>query len=134
MLFRSARKTVQNSQTVSTGTASAVVEPSKTVEPVAPKEIEKAAPTISTQEKLNVTPTTGAFVQVGAFKSADNAGELSKKIMAQNIVENAPVNSWYNQGVYRVRIGPYANRADAEMAAVKLKKALGVNTYIIDQP
>ena len=129
-----ARKTVQNSQTVSTGTASAVVEPSKTVEPVAPKEIEKAAPTISTQEKLNVTPTTGAFVQVGAFKSADNAGELSKKIMAQNIVENAPVNSWYNQGVYRVRIGPYANRADAEMAAVKLKKSLGVNTYIIDQP
>jgi len=44
------------------------------------------------------------------------------------------VNSWYNQGIYRVRIGPYANRTEAEMAAAKVKKALGVNTYIIDQP
>jgi rare lipoprotein A len=71
---------------------------------------------------------------VGAFKSAENASVLSKKILGQNLVENTPVNSWYNQGVYRVRIGPYANRAEAELAAANVKKALGVNTYIIDQP
>lgn len=77
---------------------------------------------------------SGIFVQVGVFKSSENAGGLSKKILDQNLVENAPVNSWYNQGVYRVRIGPYANRADADRVAMKIKDSLGLNTYIIVQP
>jgi rare lipoprotein A len=77
---------------------------------------------------------SGVFVQVGAFKSSENAGSLSKKILDQNLGENAPINSWYNQGVYRVRIGPYANRADADRVAMKIKDSLGLNTYIIVQP
>ncbi len=77
---------------------------------------------------------SGIFVQVGVFKSSENAGGLSKKILDQNLVENAPVNSWYNQGVYRVRIGPYANRADADRVAMKIKDSLGLNSYIIVQP
>ena len=59
-----------------------------------------------------------------------NLGLLTFK----NLVENTPVNSWYNQGIYRVRIGPYVKRAEAELVAANVKKALGVNTYIIDQP
>ena len=86
------------------------------------------------KDKLIVPEVPGTFVQVGAFKSADNAELLSRNITVQNLVENTPVNSWYNQGMYRVRIGPYANRAEAELAAAKVKKALGLNTYIIDQP
>jgi rare lipoprotein A len=84
-------------------------------------------------EKATATES-GIFVQVGVFKSAENAGGLSKKILDQNLVENARVNSWYNQGVYRVRIGPYANRADADRVAMKIKDSLGLNTYIIVQP
>jgi rare lipoprotein A len=76
----------------------------------------------------------GSFVQVGAFKSSENAELLARKITGDNLVENMPINNWYNQGIYRVRIGPYANRAMAELAAEKVKKALGLNTYIIDQP
>ena len=76
----------------------------------------------------------GIFVQVGAFKSEQNADRLSKKILSQKLVENAPVNSWYNDGIYRVRIGPYTSRSDAEMAAAKLKQSLRVNTYVIAQP
>jgi len=77
---------------------------------------------------------SGVFVQVGAFKSEENALGLSKKILNQKLVENAPVNSWYNNGMYRVRIGPYASRSDAEVAAAKLKQSLRVNTYILAQP
>ena len=77
---------------------------------------------------------TGVFVQVGAFKSEENALGLSKKIVGQKLVENTPVNSWYNDGIYRVRIGPYASRSDAEVAAAKLKQSLRVNTYILAQP
>jgi len=129
-----ARKYVQNPQEVTKAPSSPVTETFKTAEAPAPKVIENVAQPKATQEKVNVLSTTGTFVQVGAFRAAENAETLSKKILAQNIVERVPVNSWYNQGVYRVRIGPYASRADAELAAEKLKKALDVNTYIIDQP
>jgi rare lipoprotein A len=77
---------------------------------------------------------SGVFVQVGAFKSEENAMGLSKKILNQKLVENAPVNSWYNNGTYRVRVGPYASRSEAEVVAAKLKQSLRVNTYIIAQP
>ena len=76
----------------------------------------------------------GMYVQVGAFKNQDNAELLSNKLRAQKLVENSPVNSWYNEGIYRVRIGPYGSRADAEGTATRIKQALKVNTYIIVVP
>lgn len=129
-----ARKYVPNSPATTTPTDSlaVVIEPLKQSEKPVATTIENSA--TQAPEKINTAPVSGVFVQVGAFKSADNAGMLSKKIMGQNLVENAPVNSWYNQGIYRVRIGPYANRAQAEAVAERVKQALGANTYIIDQP
>jgi len=86
-----------------------------------------------TAEK-GATNASGVFVQVGAFRLPENAKGLSKKIVDQNLVENAPVNSWFNDGVYRVRIGPYQSRTSADRAATKIKDALGLNTYIVVQP
>lgn len=136
-----ARKYVQSVSTamepqeaINAESSSVIVEPLKTSEAPAPTLIENKTQLPATKDKLTAPTATGLFVQVGAFKSSDNAGLLSKKIMGQSLVENIPVNSWYNQGIYHVRIGPYANRAEAESVAAKVKKALGVNTYIIDQP
>jgi rare lipoprotein A len=106
------------------------------IKPLVQDRVTATAPlekTIESTEKI-VASESGIFVQVGAFKSSENAGGLSKKILDQNLVEKTPVNSWYNQGVYRVRIGPYSNRADADRAAMKIKDSLGLNTYIIVQP
>ena len=129
-----ARKFLQSLQPNLADNSAVVVEPLKKEESPPPTVVENSRVSAAKQEKLDSSPSVGLFVQVGAFKSADNAGVLSKKILGQNLVENTPVNSWYNQGIYRVRIGPYVNRAEAELAAAKVKKALGVNTYIIDQP
>ncbi|MCF8157963.1 MAG: septal ring lytic transglycosylase RlpA family protein [Burkholderiaceae bacterium] len=135
------RKFVQNAPPASapkamppTEASSVIVEPLKTANIPAPTVIESTSSSTSpsTQGKLTPPPVSGAFVQVGAFKSAENAELLSRKITGQNLVENTPVNSWYNQGIHRVRIGPYANRSEAELAAAKVKKALGLNTYIVD--
>jgi rare lipoprotein A len=135
------RKFVQNAPPASapkamppTQASSVIVEPLKTANIPAPTVIESTSSSTSpsTQGKLTPPPVSGAFVQVGAFKSAENAELLSRKITGQNLVENMPVNSWYNQGIHRVRIGPYANRSEAELAAAKVKKALGLNTYIVD--
>ena len=135
------RKFVQNAPPASapklvppTEASSVIVEPLKTANIPAPTVIESTSSSTSpsTPGKLTPPPVSGAFVQVGAFKSAENAELLSRKITGQNLVENTPVNSWYNQGIHRVRIGPYANRSEAELAAAKVKKALGLNTYIVD--
>ena len=136
-----ARKYVQNppaalaEKTVtSIEPSSVIVEPLKIADVPAAKAIKNTPAQVSSSDKSTPPAVPGTFVQVGAFKSADNADLLSRKITGQNLVENIPVNSWYNQGIYRVRIGPYANRTEAELAAAKVKKALGMNTYIIDQP
>jgi rare lipoprotein A len=106
------------------------------IKPLVQDRVTASAPVEKTTESTEkiVASESGIFVQVGAFKSSENAGGLSKKILDQNLVEKTPVNSWYNQGVYRVRIGPYSNRADADRAAMKIKDSLGLNTYIIVQP
>jgi len=120
------RKFVQNAPPASAPKAMPPTEASSVIESTS------SSTSPSTQGKLTPPPVSGAFVQVGAFKSAENAELLSRKITGQNLVENTPVNSWYNQGIHRVRIGPYANRSEAELAAAKVKKALGLNTYIVD--
>lgn len=80
----------------------------------------------------------GSFVQVGAFKYQDNADRLCEKLRQHNLAQNGDsgdvdVASWYNDGIYRVRLGPYTNRADAEKAASRIKQVLGANAIVIDQ-
>ena len=77
--------------------------------------------------------TPGSYVQVGAFKYKDNSDKLTDKLRQQNLAENVAVESWYNAGTYRVRLGPYSSRTEAERAAGKIKQALKVNTIVIDQ-
>lgn len=75
---------------------------------------------------------SGNYVQVGAFKFKDNSDKLTEKLRQQNLAENVAVESWYNAGTYRVRLGPYSSRADAERAAARIKQALKVNTIVLD--
>jgi rare lipoprotein A len=74
----------------------------------------------------------GNYVQVGAFKFKDNSDKLTERLRQQNLAENVAVESWYNAGTYRVRLGPYSSRADAERAAVRIKQALKVNAIVLD--
>lgn len=81
-----------------------------------------------------VEAVAGVYVQVGAFRNKTNADQLSSNLRTLKLVENTPVNSWYNDGTYRVRIGPFASRAEAERGAVQLKQALKMNAYILVLP
>ena len=82
------------------------------------------------QTAASIAP--GNYVQVGAFKFKDNSDKLTEKLRQQNLAENVAVESWYNAGTYRVRLGPYSSRADAERAAARIKQALKVNTIVLD--
>jgi rare lipoprotein A len=76
----------------------------------------------------------GLFVQVGAFKVKANGDELIEKLVKDKLAERNLINNWYNEGTYRVRLGPFANKEEAERTAAKIKSSLKLNTYIINQP
>jgi len=79
------------------------------------------------------SPAIGDYVQVGAFKHKPNAESLISKLRNQDLVGNVPVESWYNAGTYRVRLGPYASRQEAEEAALKIRRALKTSAILIRQ-
>jgi rare lipoprotein A len=43
------------------------------------------------------------------------------------------VESWYNDGIHRVRLGPFENRDEAERTATQLKQSLGLNAIVTNQ-
>lgn len=92
------------------------------------------APTASASEATTgAAAASGIYVQVGAFQYQNNADRLREKLQQKQLAENVPLESWYNQGTYRVRLGPYTSRQDAEQAAAKIKQALGTSAIIIYQ-
>jgi len=99
-----------------------------------PAPVESPSVSAATSSGTEAATPSGSYVQVGAFKNKENAELLCQKLRTQNLVENAPVNSMYNDGMHRVRIGPFSSRANAENTAARIKQALRVNTYIITQP
>lgn len=91
----------------------------------------ESSPTANASTETAVA-APGNYVQVGAFKFKDNSDRLTDKLRQQNLAENVAVESWYNAGTYRVRLGPYSSRADAERAATRIKQALKVNAIVLD--
>lgn len=92
------------------------------------------APEIATTiEPASTAIASGIYVQVGAFRYQDNADRLRDKLQQKQLAENVPLQSWYNQGTYRVRLGPYTSRQDAERAAARIKQALGTSAIVINQ-
>jgi len=75
----------------------------------------------------------GYFVQAGAFKSAVNADALIKKIQDLDITQNAVINSVYNKGLYRLKLGPFENKQQAEQIASHIRKQLNTAAVTLFQ-
>ena len=75
-------------------------------------------------------PGTGVFVQLGAFRQKENADQLREKLQNQGLAQGVAIESWYNADLYRVRLGPYTNRDDAQKAADNIKQTLGTSAII----
>ncbi len=68
-----------------------------------------------------VAETGVLFLQLAAFSSQDNA-EIFRARMARELDWNhEPIQVLFKDGLYRVRLGPYANRAEAEAVAAQVK-------------
>ena len=99
-------------------TAPAVI---KTTQPVADKSAE------------NNNLPKAYFIQAGAFKGEANANALIKKIQGLDISQNAGINNVYNNGLYRLKLGPYDTKQEADQVASKIRKQLNTSVIITNQ-
>ena len=85
--------------------------------------------TLSEEEMINSEAMldTGWIIQIGIFSSKENSIKLRDKIRNKKFVAfvDEMTNS-KNQHFYRVRVGPYATRDEAEKIKVNIKKVMNL--------
>jgi len=79
------------------------------------------------------TSPASYYVQVGAFKNEANGDLLQKKILGLELAGNAAVTNVYNDGIYRVKLGPFSTRKEADVSASKVRKQLNLSAIVTNQ-
>lgn len=102
----------------------------ESVDAIKPLSESASAPLVEEPKAL----ADGIYIQVGAFKNQTNADQLLQKVRALAFTDKVEVTSWYNGGVYRVRIGPCVDRTIAERVSRQIEQSLKVTTYLISTP
>lgn len=93
-------------------------------------------PPTPTPPIVQTTPTPitsdaqGVFIQLGAFGSAENAGQFRERMQRDMNWMREPITVNFANGLHRVRIGPLANREEAEAIAQKVRETHGLTTVI----
>ncbi|MDO9151852.1 MAG: septal ring lytic transglycosylase RlpA family protein [Methylotenera sp.] len=76
---------------------------------------------------------SGYYVQVGAFKNETNGELLQKKILNLDLAGNAAVTNVYNNGLHRVRLGPFGTKREADIHANKVRSKLNISAIVTNQ-
>ncbi|MFM9913191.1 MAG: septal ring lytic transglycosylase RlpA family protein [Methylophilaceae bacterium] len=98
---------------------------------VAPPETGETKPVETTESP--VAKYSGIYIQLGAFRQKENAEQLISKLKQQGLAQGLGVGSWYNGDIYRVRLGPYASKQEADAAAANIKQTMGISTLVTTQ-
>ncbi|MDR0248011.1 MAG: septal ring lytic transglycosylase RlpA family protein, partial [Burkholderiales bacterium] len=119
-------ETVLPGALVATPIAAAPESPAVPVVPAAPAAVTAQPPDAALQ-----TVGSGVIVQLGVFADAVNAEIFLTHV--QGLLDATNYNAHIQQrddGKYRVFIGPYPQRADAQQVAAHLNEALGLTTFV----
>ena len=82
----------------------------------------------------DVKNTAGQFyVQAGAFKNEANSLQLQNKMQRLPLAQNVNVTNVYNNGLYRVRLGPYESQNAADLSASEVRKTLNLPAIVLKQ-
>ena len=115
----------QQSETAEVGVAVPEPEPEPVVEPlpVPPKPVAKPA-----------GPLGNWVVQMGSFSSEENALRLRDKLRKAGFVTQVEKVRVDAKSLYRVRVGPYLERAEADRDQAKLDKQLNLKGRVLSYP
>jgi len=110
----------------------------KQAEPKAPSSVSESAepqPAADAPATAVATDRAGGWaVQLGAFKSEAEANKLRDRVRTVSIASFVDHSGSGEQTLWRVRAGPYADRAGAESARATLKQKLQTDGMIVTQP
>lgn len=98
-----------------------------------PVPVQPASPPAKQAAIAAIPSVKGLYVQLGVFRQKENADRLTEQAKQKGLGQNIAVESMYNNGLYRVLIGPYSSRAEAGQAIVSIKQKLGVSGVIVQQ-
>ncbi|MGB2833061.1 MAG: septal ring lytic transglycosylase RlpA family protein [Methylotenera sp.] len=117
---------IEPAVTTTTPELKAVPPPVKTVAVTPPAKI-STPPAINKPETSATSfAKPGYYVQAGAFGSEANGLAMQKKIQRLPLAENVSVTNVYNNGLYQVKLGPYASKKEADASAGNLRKQLNI--------
>lgn len=114
----------------------AKVEPSttNTTPNVSPVSAAETNNTLMTEPVVSREITSASYyVQAGAFKSEANGELLQKKILNLDLAGNAAVTNVYNNGLHRVRLGPFSSKREADIHANKVRSQLNISAIVTNQ-
>jgi DedD protein len=107
-------------------------------EPKVPASIVEATPESPKADApasaLPAAKAGGWAVQLGAFKTQDEANKLRDKVKAGGFAVFVEPVGQGEARLWRVRVGPHADRGGAEKARDQLKSKLALNGNIVTQP
>lgn len=128
----------ENSDTVNTGEADELTPVTPKKEPVEtkdvtintpPKETKNVASKSTSQKRIDYSYT----IQAGAFNSLSQAKHLEKKIAKSGYPVQIVKARNKEKTLYKVRVGRYKSRKEAEISAIKLTKNLGIKTFVLKE-
>ena len=81
----------------------------------------------------NSALVSGFFVQAGAFKNEANADSLINKLQGLDIDQNSGINKVYNNGLHRLKIGPFESKQAADKIAADIRRQLNTPAITVNQ-
>jgi rare lipoprotein A len=91
--------------------------------PTSPPALVTSSPTTTIAVSPIATEGTQLFLQLGAFGSQDNAIIFRDRMARELDWNREPLNVVFKDGLWRVRLGPYTSRAEAEAIQSKVKES-----------
>ncbi|HSN32507.1 MAG TPA: septal ring lytic transglycosylase RlpA family protein [Ideonella sp.] len=96
-----------------------------------PVEAARAAPAAPAP---SAAPTTGYWVQLGAFRQRAGAESFQQQVAAE-LAWIAPLLAVFDEpALHRLQAGPYASRGEASGVAERLRAALSLVPVIVERP
>jgi cell division septation protein DedD len=95
----------------------------------------RAPATASTEPPASAAPSgTGWAVQIGAYQSASDAGAQRDRIAAAGFTAFIDQVRTERGTLYRVRVGPTAQRAGADQLRADVRSRLGIDGLVVSHP
>lgn len=94
-----------------------------------------APPSTPSVERAPAVPAArgngGIYLQLGAFANPDNAQNFAARVKQQLEGIGAPVSVTGRNALYRIQLGPFADRRRAAAAARKIRDTLDVRAMVV---